>query len=234
MDREKRHQWLMIGISASACLYLVMAFVGEPTRSFAATSSTPVVSLDIVGESSIYCSATVSITTSTGAIPTGHSTYGTGGTMATCRLITSSSLGYTLKWQISTGSGGYGTGHLNSNNVTGGQADHIFAYKPATAGTPELYAAPNGANPATTSRWAARVKSSSTIASGVVGKDWGTDVSSEKFLNVGTGSAVSLIANSSDTAGDLEYIQFKANIGSSSAQPTGLYKATIILSIIAN
>jgi hypothetical protein len=247
---DRRGRIASVGIAATVCLYLLMAFVAEPTHSLAATSANTVVSLDVVSTASITCSATVSITTSTGATPTGNSTYGTGGTMATCVPITNNSLGYTLKWNVLTGSGGYGTGHLTSNNfsttITGASggaynstspaADLILAYKVATAGTPELWASPNAANPASTSRWAGRVKSSSTTVAGAGSVTWGTDGSSEKFLNVGTGAAVSLIKRTTETAstGDLEYIQFKANIGSTSAQPTGTYKATVIFTIVDN
>ena len=151
--------------------------------------------------------------------------------MATCVPITNNSLGYTLKWNITSGSGGYGTGHLDSNNVTAGRADTILAYTPTTSGTPETYSAPTG-----TSRWAARVKSVSTTAAGVTGVTWGTDTSSEKFLNVGTGSAVSIVKRTTETSstGDTEFIQFKASIGSTSAQPTGTYKATVIFTEVDN
>lgn len=235
LSPARRINVLTVSFAATVCLYVLMVVVAEPAGTLAATSQNTVVSLTVVSSLSITCSSTVSITTSTGAIPTGTSTYGTGGTMATCVPITNNSLGYTLQWLISTGSGGYGTGHLNSNNVTGGQADKILAYKPATAGTPEAYAAPNGANPATTSRWAARIKSASTTTSGA-GKSWGTDGSSELWLNVGTGSAVSLVKRTTETSatGDIEYIQFKSNIGASSAQPTGTYRATVIFSVVDN
>ncbi len=250
LSPERRMNVLSVGFSAALCLYMLMAFVAEPARTLAATSANTVVSLEIAGASLLTCSPTVSITTSTGAIPTGNSTYGTGGTMATCIAITNSALGYTLKWQIQTGSGGYGTGHLTSNNfsnsingASGGAynsgspaADLVLAYKVATAGTPELWASPNVANPASTSRWAGRVKSSSTTVAGAGSVTWGTDGSSEKFLNIGTGAAVSLIKRTSPTslAGDIEYIQFKANIGATSAQPTGTYKATVIISLLEN
>ncbi|HRH93746.1 MAG TPA: hypothetical protein PKV72_04430, partial [Candidatus Peribacteria bacterium] len=113
-------------------------------------------------------------------------------------------------------------------NVTGGQPDKILAYKLDSAGTPETFAAPNAANPATTSRWAARVKSASTTAGGA-GKNWGTDGASETWLNVGTGAQVSLVKNTTETTGDIEYIQFKAYIGSTSAQPSGVYRATVLI-----
>jgi hypothetical protein len=229
---SRQVQIASLGIAAAICLYAIFALIAEPVRTFAATTANTVVALDIAGTSSVTCSATVFITTATGAIP--GQWYGTGGTMATCNVSTTNALGYTLRWFINTGSGGYGTGHLNSNNVTGGHADSILAYKPATVGTPETFGAPNGANPDTTSRWAARVKSASTTSSGVAGRDWGTDGSSEKWLNVATGSALGLIKRTSSTTLDREYIQYHAYIGSNSAQPTGNYKANVEISIIDN
>lgn len=233
--QARRHPMSVVSLatSASICLYLLMAVVAEPIGTLAATTANTVVSLTVVSTLSVTCSSTVAMTTSTGAIPGQY--VGTGGTYAVCTPITNGSFGYTLKWLITTGSGGYGTGHLNSNNMTGGQADKIFAYKVATAGTPETFAAPNAANPATSSRWAGRIKSASTTAGGA-GKDWGTDNSSDKWLNIGTGSAVSLISRTTETSatGDTEYVQFKGYIGSSSAQPTGTYRATVIMSVVDN
>ena len=230
LSSERQLKVVTIGIAAAATLYLALALLAEPVSGFlaraaSATGST-VVNLTVVSTTSISCSSSVSITTSTGA--TTGQYHGTGGTYAKCTVVTSNSQGYTLRWVITTGSGGYGTGHLNSMNVTGGQPDKILAYKPASAGTPETFAAPNGANPATTSRWAARVKSASTTTGGA-GKNWGTDGSSENWLNVGTGAQVSLVSRATETSGDTELIQFKAYIGSSSAQPSGTYRATVVI-----
>ncbi len=230
LSAERQLKVVTIGIAAAATLYLALALLAEPVSGFlaraaSATGST-VVNLTVVSTTSISCSSSVSITTSTGA--TTGQYHGTGGTYAKCTVVTSNSQGYTLRWVITTGSGGYGTGHLNSMNVTGGQPDKILAYKPASAGTPETFAAPNTANPNTTSRWAARVKSASTTTGGA-GKNWGTDGSSETWLNVGTGAQVSLVKRTTETAGDTELIQFKAYIGSASAQPSGTYRATVII-----
>ncbi len=230
LSSERQLKVFTIGVAAATCMYLALALLAEPiggflARASSATGST-VVSLTVVSTTSISCSTAVSITSSTGA--TTGQYHGTGGTYAKCTVVTSNSQGYTLRWVITTGSGGYGTGHLNSMNQTGGQPDKILAYKPATANTPETFAAPNAANPATTSRWAARVKSSSTTAGGA-GKSWGTDGSSETWLNVGTGAQVSLVSRTSETTGDTELIQFKAYIGSTSAQPSGVYRATVVI-----
>ncbi|HRH93748.1 MAG TPA: hypothetical protein PKV72_04440 [Candidatus Peribacteria bacterium] len=230
LPAERQLRVFTIGIATAACLYLALALLAEPVSGFLARASSAtgstVVSLTVVSTTSISCSTAVSITTATGA--TTGQYHGTGGTYAKCTVITTNSQGYTLRWLISTGSGGYGTGHLNSMNVTGGQPDRILAYKPATAGTPETFAAPNTANPATTSRWAARVKSASTTTSGA-GKNWGTDGASEAWLNVGTGAQVSLVKRTTETTGDTELIQFKAYIGSTSAQPSGVYRATVVI-----
>jgi hypothetical protein len=230
LSSERQLKVVTLGIAAAATLYLALALLAEPVSGFlaraASSTGTTVVSLTVVSTTSITCSNAVSITTATGA--TAGQYHGTGGTYAKCTVVTSNSQGYTLRWVITTGSGGYGTGHLNSMNVTGGQPDKILAYKPATAGTPETFGAPNTANPNTTSRWAARVKSASTTTSGA-GKNWGTDGSSENWLNVGTGAQVSLVSRTTETTGDIEYIQFKAYIGSNSAQPSGIYRATVLI-----
>src|SRR6266446_5160782 len=116
---DRRWSVVTVGVAAAVCLYLGAAFIAEPMHGFAANTANTVVSLQVVSTLSVTCSSTVSITTSTGATP--GQWVGTGGTIATCVPITNNSLGYTLKWQITTGSGGYGTGHLNSNNATGGR-----------------------------------------------------------------------------------------------------------------
>ncbi len=232
LSTDRQYKVLTLGVTVAVSLYLALALLAEPVSGFLARASsatgTTVVSLTMVGTTSISCSNSVSITTSTGA--TAGQYHGTGGTYARCLVVTSNSAGYTLRWIITTGSGGYGTGHLNNMSVTGGQPDRILAYKVASAGTPETFAAPNAANPNTTSRWAARIKSSSTTAGGA-GKNWGTDGSSETWLNVGTGAQVSLVKRNSVTTapGDIELIQFKAYIGSSSAQPSGTYRATVFI-----
>ncbi len=232
LSTDRQFKVLTVGLTAAISLYLGLALLAEPVSGFlaraaSATGST-VVQLRVVGTTSIACSDSVSITTSTGA--TAGQYHGTGGTYARCLVTTSNSAGYTLRWVITTGSGGYGTGHLNNMSTTGGQPDRILAYKPASAGVPETFAAPNAANPNTTSRWAARIKSSSTTAGGA-GKNWGTDNTSETWLNVGTGAQVSLVSRNSVTTapGDIELIQFKAYIGSASAQPSGTYRATVYI-----
>lgn len=232
ISRQRLLQGIKLMLVAAPCLYVCMIVVAEPLKGLSATSANVVVSLEIAGTASIFCSSSVAMTTSTGAIPGQY--VGTGGTYARCTVATTNSPGYTMRWIIQTGSGGYGTGHLNSNNVTGGQPDRILAYRTATgAAIPETFSAPNTPNPNTTSRWAARVKSASTTTGGA-GKDWGTDGSSEKWLNVGTGAAVSLVKRTSAATEDIQYVQFKGYIGSSSAQPTGTYTATVILSILDN
>jgi hypothetical protein len=230
---ECQRKALVLGLTLAISLYLGLVLIAEPVggllvRAASSTGST-VVSMRIVGTTAITCSDSVSITTSTGA--TAGQYHGTGGTYARCLVVTSNAQGYTLRWLITTGSGGYGTGHLNNMSTTGGEPDKILGYKPATAGTPETFAAPNTANPNTTSRWAARIKSSSTTPGGVAGKDWGTDGSTEKWLNVGTGAQVSLVKRNSVTSGsgDVEYIQFKAYIGANSAQPSGVYRTTVLI-----
>jgi hypothetical protein len=65
--------------------------------------------------------------------------------------------------------------------------------------------------------------------------DFGAD-SAQKFLNVGTGSAVSITKSTAPTSsgGDTEYIQFKAISGSSNVNAASTYKATVTLSVVNN
>lgn len=65
--------------------------------------------------------------------------------------------------------------------------------------------------------------------------DFGTDTA-QKFLNVGTGSVVSLVKTTAPTAiaGDTEYVQFKAIAGASNVNAASTYKARVYMTIIDN
>jgi hypothetical protein len=59
--------------------------------------------------------------------------------------------------------------------------------------------------------------------------NWGDDGDHEGFLNVATGSIVSIASRNSETSetGDIEVIKYKVYIPSSSFQPSGYYKVTV-------
>ncbi len=132
-----------------------------------------------------------------------------------CTVIAESDAGYSLSWLVSTGSGGTATGHMISQFE-----DTIGPFSPSVVGVPETWTVA-----ATTSEWGGRLKSSSTDSA----VQWGTDLTSEKWLNVGTGSSVLLVNRNSSTApaGSSEQLQFRAEVGSSKIQPSGTYDVTV-------
>jgi hypothetical protein len=108
---------------------------------------------------------------------------------------------------------------------------------PTTDGTPQTFdtiAQGCVSCAATDVRWAARLRSGSTTTGGS-GPDFGAD-SAQKFLNVGSGSAVTVASNTAPTAvaGDSEYIQFKVISGASNVNAATTYKATVIMSVVNN
>ena len=234
---------MSVGTAAVVSLYLLVAFVAEPLRSFAATTANTVVIYTVTSALSITCSAT----STTGTAPgNGTPTFPTGtGAMANafCTPITNGSLGYTLTWLINTSTGSvtppctgncYGTGHLLSNNVTTGKADLIKAFTPRLANRPERFDS-TSIGTGSGSRWAARLQATSTTPSGG-SVTWGSDGNTSLFLNVATGSAVSIAKSTTETAaaGDVENFLFKVVIPPSVFQPTGTYKATILFTVTDN
>jgi len=159
---------------------------------------------------SIDCDNTVSL----GSI----SLYGQKTGTTTCTAITDAEAGYTLSWRVSTGSGGTNTGYLIS------ALEHTIApFSVAVAGTPETWAIT-----AATSEWGGRLKSTSTDADA----KWGVDASSEKWLNVGTGSYVVVSrATRTSVAGSTESIQFRTEVGATRNQPAGTYQTDVTITI---
>jgi hypothetical protein len=113
--------------------------------------------------------------------------------------------------------------------------NRIHPLKPAAANTPEAF---NTTTVGTSdSRWAARLSSTSTTNTGA-GMTWGTNAgdTTDKFLNVATGSTVNIAKRSTQTlaAGDSEVVQFRAIVGSSYIQPTDTYKVTVTFTATTN
>jgi hypothetical protein len=137
-----------------------------------------------------------------------------------CTVITDSDTGYALAWDITTGSGGTYTGYLiNEFENT------IAPFHPSVAGTPDTWTVANN-----DARWGGRLSSTSTDTD----VKWGTDLSTDKWLNVGTGS-YTVVSRSSrtDLAGSTETLQFRAEIGAQKIQPTGTYQANVTLTASA-
>jgi hypothetical protein len=235
LSPARRMRVLSGAVIAASSLYMVLALVAEPTRTFAATTANIAVDVTIPSTLAVSCTSTVSL----GNLAAGSAVTGSG----TCTPITNGSLGYTLKWNITSGSGGYGTGHLNSyiknTSTPGGNGGYqIRAMGPTTGGTPQTFTTiAHGcvSCAATDVRWAARLRAGSTTTGGAAMPDFGADTA-QTFLNIGTGSAVSITKSSAPTAiaGDSEYIQFKAIAGSSNVNAATTYKATVIMSVVNN
>ena len=130
----------------------------------------------------------------------------------------------------------YGTGHLLSNNVTGGFPDVIKAFdrKGAHVNSPGIMDSTT-IGTGSGSRWGARLMANSTTPGGA-SVTWGADGANAKMLNVATGSAVNIAKRTTETSslGDTQNLLFKVYIPSSSFQPTGTYKATIRFTVTDN
>ncbi len=137
-----------------------------------------------------------------------------------CTVITDAEAGYNLAWDVTTGSGGTSTGYL-INEVE----STIAPFRPSVAGTPETWAV--SANDA---RWGGRLSSTSTDTD----NKWGVDSTSEKWLNVGTGS-YTIVSRPTRTSvsGSTEVLQFRAEIGATAIKSPGIYQATVVLTASA-
>ncbi len=141
---------------------------------------------------------------------------GTAETSFTCTVSTENSAGYSLSWQVLSGSGGTATGSLiNALEQT------IPPYRPATEDVPETWSVA-----ADTSAWGGRLRSVSTDADA----RWGTDDVSEKWLNIGTGSTVIASRDSATLpGGSTQVIAVRVEVGSLAGQPPGTYRTTVTM-----
>ena len=134
----------------------------------------------------------------------------------TCTVITDDPEGYSLTWQVKTGSGGSSTGYMINENEM-----RIYPYDPTIDGTPETLSV--GASDA---RGGGRLSSASTDTD----SKWGTDSTSEKWLNVGTGSYTVVERNTStDPGGSSEILEYRVEIGSNKIQESGTYETTVTI-----
>lgn len=126
----------------------------------------------------------------------------------TVTVITDAAAGYSLAWQASS-----------ATMISG--SDSVAAFTPSTPNVPDTWSVA-----ATDSEWGSRVRSSSTDTAA----EWGTDNSTDKWLNVATSSRTIVTRSSRTTvAGSSEILQFRAEIGSSKIQPNGTYTVTVTL-----
>jgi hypothetical protein len=160
---------------------------------------------------SMTCSVSVDVGSFAG---TGQKT-GSG----TCAVFSDAYSGYNLGWAVLTGSGGTNTGYLISQ-----YNDTVAPFTPSVANVPDTWSVI-----ASDSEWGGRVRSVSTDAAA----EWGTDASSEKWLNIATlNRSIVTRSNSTLQSGSTEIIQFRAEIGASHFQQTGVYRATVTFSVV--
>lgn len=126
----------------------------------------------------------------------------------TWTVITDASAGYSLTWLASS-----------ATMISG--SDTIGPYTPASANVPETWSVA-----AADAEWGGRLRSSSTD----VAAEWGTDVTSEKWLNVATAQrAIVTRTSRTSVGGSTEIVQFRTEIGASRSQPTGAYSVTVTM-----
>lgn len=205
-------QFLTVAIVLSILLYGLLAVL-EMSRAQVTVGLT-VANYGI----SLSCDSSVALGTIT---DTGDTGVYVSSRATSCSVTTGNAAGYSLQWQITTGSGGTNTGYLISQN------EHVITpYTPAVAGTPETWSVSAGA-----SEWGGRLSSTSTTFSSAT---WGPDGSNQKWLNISTGATVIANRTSATNGSDTENIGFRAEIGSQATQPAGTYKATVVFTAITN
>lgn len=196
-------------------VYLLSDSLGEPIVGYGSTDNYILNSGYRQPSASEFLSMTCSPIAVIGTVNgTGQKT-GSG----TCVVYTDAYSGYNLGWAVLSGSGGVNTGSLISEFN-----DTIAPFTPAVGNTPETWSVP-----AVDSEWGARVRSVSSD----VAAEWGTDASSEKWLNISTTNRTIITRTSSTLqAGSTEIIQFRSEVGSSKVQPSGVYQATVTFTVV--
>lgn len=207
--------WYILNVG----ILLLLAYIAVMLFEFSRAADTTIRFVVTSGDTTLSCSTSVSIgslqeTGDTGAFSTSRA--------ATCTVSTTNTNGYSLTWNVATGSGGTFTGSLISADE-----ERIQPYDPLIDGTPETWNVPTDE-----ARWGARLSSTSDTVSTAV---WGIDGSSEKWLNVGTGSfTIASRSNANSGNADDELIGFRAEIGSNSSKPAGSYQTTVTFTATGN
>ena len=189
---------------------------------------------------SLNCDATASLGTLTRTGDTSVNTCGQTGycatNKATCTVVTDVSMGYTLSWIVSTGTGAAGartgTGHLNGY-VAGNRIAPLGTGSTTMSTQPVAMTAGGTVN--NDARWAGRLSSTSTTTGGA-GLAWGSDGLTDRWLRIGTGAGVNIALRASPTAGagDTENIGFRAIIHGNAIVPSDVYRATVTITAVTN
>lgn len=205
------------GEGAKSNLYLLNDSLGEPIVGQGRTANYLLESGYRKPSASEFLSMVCDSTASLGVLNIGAQQT----TEATCTVYTDASSGYALKWSVPTGSGGVNTGSLIS------QYNAAFPpYAPAVADVPETWSVP-----VANAEWGGRLKSESTDTA----VEWGTDNSTDKWLNVQKLTTRTIVTRSTATPlnGSEEVLQFRAELGSSAVQAEGIYRTTVVLTVLS-
>ena len=219
-----------VGFTAVVALYAFMAFALEPIRGYAETDNIVV---------SAVVASTFSMTCADGVAAIGTLTAGTPASATeSCTLATNNATGYTVAWQVTTGTGTAGsrsgTGNLNNGDGDRFRAIHLNDTDTPNQGGSGYTTTVIGtlvADAANDERWGGRVTTSITGASRILDFAADTDWTTKKFANVATGSTVTVASRSIESAagGDTIPFEFVAKVGTAKFQPTGTYKATVVV-----
>jgi hypothetical protein len=246
LSRERSIRILTVGFAATVSLYIGILAFAEPLRSLAASSPQTIgVALTVAADVSLSCTPT-SVTLGT-IIRTGDSSTNSGGCGAlgycanratACTVQTNDTLGYTLSWQVQTGTGAAGsrtgTGYLNAFASLTNRIAPLGTGSTTMSNQPiAMLAAAGTVN--NDARWAGRLSSTSTTAGGA-GQSWGADGTTDKWLRVATGSAVNIANRATQTsvAGDTENVGFRAILHGTVIVPSDTYKAYVTLTATTN
>ncbi len=159
--------------------------------------------------SDVFLSISGSTTVNLGTIVGAGQRTGTG----KWTVITDADAGYSLSWRASTAA-----------MVSG--SDSIPAFGPSVADTPDSWSVA-----ASSARWGGHLSVTSTDTAA----EWGAnDGVGSKWLNVATSNRT-IVTRTSRTAlaGSNEYVNFRAEVGSTAIQPTGTYTVTITMTAVS-
>ena len=224
---------------AAACFYILVVMVAEPMRALGATSDseTAVVQITLGASIGLNCDAdgggagsgeTLALSGFSDSGDTGelNGTVTIGTNAVNCNVRTNNTAGYTLAWQVASGSGGASTGHMIN------QFEDVLTPFRYAVGS-DAYATPTNwdstAVPSTVSAWGGRIAQSGSghAASPIT---WGNDASSdEKWMAVSTGATTTIARenNATQETGSNNYVGFRVQVGADKIQPTGTYQSTV-------
>jgi hypothetical protein len=246
LSSERRARVLTVGVSALVSLYFLAALVAEPMRGFAAS--------DVDGKVSVVVTATASALECTDANGDGNgddenlalpniTVDGDSGLYNAardihCNVKSNNSAGYTLSWQVTTGSGGTSTGYM-INEFEDTIAPFRFTNDGNDAETTTVAWPSSGEVDAGESAWGGRLSSTSSAftednaAVDITSTEWGgagsDGDSNEKWARVASDTSVAFASATTNTvdAGDDHFVGFRVEIGSTKQQPTGTYEVEV-------